>query len=103
VIQCRGLVERPHPQLAVEYADAGSVLLERSGAVPARGVDLDEPAVCRLVEWLERETAPCGGDRLGVVARRGQRIREPVEDAGDLAAEGVGGELLPVVERSRVA
>ena len=103
VVQLGGLGEWPHPELAVESADALAVLGERIGAPARARVQRDQPAVGRLVQRVEREPLLGPGDGLGQPARAGEQIDQPVEGRGELALDGVGRDPLPVVEGGAVA
>ena len=63
------LLGRCDAELAVEDPDAVAVLRERGGALAARAVERDEPAVRGLVERIEREPASRVLDRAHARSR----------------------------------
>jgi hypothetical protein len=65
-VQARRLLDRGHTELRVEDADAIAVLPHGRRALAVSGIELDQRAVCRLVQRVEAEATACVGDR-GVV------------------------------------
>ena len=87
----------------MQRADALAVLRERRGPLAARGVELDQAPMGRLVQRVEREPAAGVLDRAHVAPARAEPLGEPIEDRPELARERPRLERLPVVERSAVA
>ena len=102
-VQRRRLGQGRHAELPVEGAHALAVLGQRRGAVAAQGVEADELAVGGLLQRVQAQ-APA---RVPDGRREAARLREPLDEAvergGQLAAQRIGLERLPVVEVRAVA
>ena len=81
----RRLLRRRDAELAVEDANAVAVLGERQGALAARAVEADQPAVRGFVERIEREPAAGVLDRADTLSARRAAVGETVEDGSELA------------------
>ena len=103
VVELGRLGQRTHAQLAVEHPHALAVLAHGVAAAAAGRVPLDQPPVGGLVQRIEREALLGAGHGVVVASGRGQRIDQAVERRRPLAADALGGELLPVVEGGAVA
>jgi hypothetical protein len=98
---CR-LLERRHPELTRQRADALPVLVERRRAVAAQGVQAHQAPVGGLVQRVELEHPPRVADPVAVLAGRLGGVGQARERGGQLALERARLRALPVVVAGRV-
>ena len=103
VVQLRRLLERGHPQLPFQDADALPVLLHRRRTVAGRGVQRHQPPVNGFAERVEREQPAGVLDGLRGEAGPGARVDQPFQGLRDLPGDPLRLEPLPVVELGAVA
>ena len=103
VVELVRLRERRDAELAVEHPHAVAVLGEGVAATPRAGVEVDQPAVRRLVQPVELEPVARRHDRLVEAVRRHEGVRKAVEQLRMLASHDLLEVALPVVELDAVA
>lgn len=79
VVELGRLAQRRHAELPVEHADALAILRERIAAPSRGGVELDQAAVGRLVQEVQRQPFTSSRDRVIHSARTGVCVDQPVK------------------------
>src|SRR5215212_1708539 len=97
------LFERGNAQLLVQYPYALPVLAKGGSALVGPRVECHEHPVGRLVQGVHGQLAPGVGYRRLPLAQRRTTTREPLQSTGQLLAQALGLEKLPVVEGDAVA
>jgi hypothetical protein len=97
------LLQRGDAQFLLEDAHALPVLAQGSGTLASPRIQLHQPAVRRLVQGILSKPAPGVRNGLLPLLERAVAMTEPLQRAGQLAAQLFGLEELPVVEGGAVA
>ena len=103
LVEDRRLLERCHPELLAQHSNAGSVLLERGGAVPGPGIEANERTVRRLVQGIYLEPATGERECLLELPVGDQELHQPAQRGSQLAFQDARFADLPGVELRAVS